>query len=174
MRNIDDIFEGFVLRGAAAYGERVSQLAHALQAAQQAEREGADEALVAAALLHDIGHLVAKAPVGTDDRHEQIAAGLLERLFGSEVAEPVRLHVDAKRYLCATESGYFRTLSPASVASLALQGGPFTAEGAATFAARPYADDAVRLRRWDERAKDPAAVTKPLESYAPLLRRLAR
>ena len=165
-----------LLQGCAAEmygGEAVTQLAHALQAAELAEREGADEPLIAAALLHDVGHLVAKTGEDVDDRHEQIGSGFLTPLFGRAVTVPIRLHVDAKRYLCAIEPDYFATLSPASVRSLALQGGLYSGTEAARFASLPFAEDAVRLRRWDDRAKDPDAITRPLESFLPLLRDVA-
>ena len=156
------------------YGdEQVTQLTHALQAAALAERDGAPPSLVAAALLHDIGHLLAKPRDGADDRHERIGGGLLERLFGPEVAEPVRLHVEAKRFLCATEPGYFAMLSDASVRSLARQGGPFTPEEAERFAQKPFAQEAIRLRRWDEQAKVSDATTPEIAYYVPLLRALA-
>jgi [1-hydroxy-2-(trimethylamino)ethyl]phosphonate dioxygenase len=167
-----DLLALYERKGGDPYGERVTQTAHALQSASFAEAEGAAPALIAAALLHDVGHLIAK-PSDGDDRHEDIGAGLLAKLFGAAVAEPVRLHVAAKRFLCATEPGYFATLSPASVESLALQGGPFTSDEAAAFARNPHAQDAVRLRRWDDLAKVPDAPTKPLSAYAPLLARLA-
>ncbi|MCK6451454.1 MAG: HD domain-containing protein [Alphaproteobacteria bacterium] len=200
MERAGEVLDLIVREGAAWYGtERVTQLQHALQAARLAEREGASPALVAAALLHDIGHLMAKdrpaavdpaadSNVGArgstraapgerrqhDDRHEHIAGGLLVRLFGTAVAEPVRLHVDAKRFLCATEPGYHGTLSPASVRSLELQGGAFSPDAAARFRAGPFAADAVRLRRWDDLAKDPSVETRPLSAYVPLLRSLMR
>jgi phosphonate degradation associated HDIG domain protein len=161
-------------RGARFYGdEQVTQLAHGLQSAALAERDGAPPSLVAAALLHDVAHLLAKTRKGEDDRHERIGGGLLERAFGPEVAGPVRLHVDAKRWLCASEPGYFETLSEGSVRSLALQGGPFTPEEADRFAQKPFAGAAIRLRRWDEQAKALDAVTPGLSYYAPLLRSLA-
>ena len=179
MTDLDDILELMERNGGRWYGgEAVTQLAHALQAAALAERDGASEALVAAALLHDVGHLAAKRDMtvddDADDRHEAIGAGLLARVFPPEVAEPVRLHVPAKRWLCTEEPGYFATLSVASVHSLKLQGGPFDAAGAQAFAALPFAADAIRLRRWDDLAKDPAAKTRTLAEYLPLLRGLAR
>ena len=164
----------YVEKGGRAYGERVTQTAHALQSAALAEAEGAAASLVAAALLHDIGHLLTKQADGIDDRHEHIAAGYLAKRFGPAVSEPVRLHVDAKRWLCACEPGYAAMLSSASVRSLALQGGAFSPEEAAAFLARPYAAEAIRLRRWDDLAKRPDVVTKPLEAYAPLLDELYR
>jgi phosphonate degradation associated HDIG domain protein len=175
MLTVDEVMDLLAERGGADYGdERVTQLAHALQAAGLAEAEGAPPPLVAAALLHDLGHLLAKRRAGEDDRHEQIAAGALAKLFGPEVAEPVRLHVDAKRWLCAAEPKYFATLSPGSVRSLALQGGPFEPKEAARFARQPHAEAATRLRRWDDRAKVPEAPTRSLAEYRPLLDGLAR
>lgn len=164
-------------KGHARYGaESVSQLQHALQAAAQAERAGAVPALTIAALLHDIGHLVADdrdaAPRGVDAHHENVAARFLTKLFPAAVIEPIRLHVAAKRYLCATEPQYRGTLSVASERSLMLQGGPFSAADATNFIQQPFARDAVELRRWDEGAKDKKAVTPNLEHYAPLVRAL--
>lgn len=173
MDQVDRLLELFETRGAAQYGrEAVSQAEHALQAARLAEAEGAAPALVAAALLHDVGHLLAKRRDGEDDRHEEIGWGYLKSVFGAAVSEPVRLHVPAKRYLCAVESDYFAILSPASVRSLELQGGRFTADEAARFHAADFAADAVRLRRWDDRAKTPGVATKSIRDYADLLRGL--
>jgi gamma-butyrobetaine dioxygenase len=156
-------------------GEEVTQLAHALQSAALAELDNAPPALIVAALLHDVGHLLAdwsKTEMGQrdDDRHEHVAADFLDPIFGAEVAGPVRLHVAAKRYLCISDPGYAAQLSDASRQSLSLQGGPFTAGQANTFARSAHADSAIRLRRWDEAAKDPAARTRDLRQYAPLLR----
>jgi phosphonate degradation associated HDIG domain protein len=161
-------------RGRARYGaEAVSQLQHALQCAALAEREDAPPALVAAALLHDLGHLVADdedaAPRGVDMQHEDVGARYLARWFSPALVEPIRLHVPAKRYLCAVEPGYYETLSFASVRSLLLQGGSFDEAGAERFIAQPYAADAVRLRRWDDLAKDPAMVTAPLDHFMVLV-----
>lgn len=165
--------------GTAQYGgERVSQLEHALQCAFLAEVEGQPLALVCAALLHDVGHLLhqfgpAPAERGIDDRHEAIGAGVLATWFPAAVSEPVRLHVNAKRYLCTVDSGYFGRLSAASVRSLGLQGGIFDAAEAAAFLARPHAPAAVCLRKWDEAAKVPGLETPDLAHFLPLLRSLA-
>ena len=175
MDQVERVMELFAARGTAQYGrEAVSQTEHALQAAALAEAEGAAPPLVAAALLHDIGHLLAKRVGNQDDRHEEIGWGYLKQAFGPSVAEPVRLHVPAKRYLCAVEPGYFDILSPASVRSLELQGGRFTARDASSFQATAHADEAIRLRRWDDRAKTRGAPTKQLADYAGLLRALMR
>ena len=167
---VDIIAELLRERGRARYGaEAVSQLQHALQCATLAEREDAPPALIAAALLHDVGHLVADdedaAPHGIDMQHEDVAARYLARWFPPALVEPVSLHVSAKRYLCAVEPGYFEALSFASVRSLLLQGGTFDDDGAARFIALPRAADAVRLRRWDDLAKDPAMATPPLDHF---------
>jgi phosphonate degradation associated HDIG domain protein len=164
-----DLLSLYAQKGDRLYGERVSQTAHALQCAALAEAEGASPALVVAALLHDVGHLLTKRAEDVDDRHQDIAAGVLTKLYGAAVAEPVRLHVAAKRWLCAMEPGYFETLSTASVKSLELQGGPFTRDAADAFLQNPYARDAIRLRRWDDLAKVPEAPTKTLAAYAPLV-----
>ena len=171
MNPIDQIFERFDRHGANDYGsDRVKQLEHGLQCAALAEEAGAEAPLITAALLHDIGHLIhdlgdSPAARGIDDRHEVLGQEWLARWFSTAVTEPVRLHVDAKRYLTATDAGYFSTLSPGSVRSLGLQGGPFSAGLAADFIGMPYASDAVRLRRWDEGAKVPGKVTPDLAHF---------
>lgn len=158
-------------KGTSQYGEEpVSQLEHALQCATLAETEGAEAALIVAALFHDIGHLAdpefeAAMARGEDRWHEELGAAYLSGIFGPSVTDPVRMHVSAKRYLCAVENGYFATLSPASVKSLAMQGGPFGAEEAAAFIGQPNACAAVRVRRWDDLAKIPAARTPPLAHF---------
>jgi phosphonate degradation associated HDIG domain protein len=148
----------------------VRQREHALQCAALAEAEGAAPELITAALLHDIGHLIhdlgaAPAARGIDDRHEVLGCEWLAQWFGAGVTGPVRLHVPAKRYLTATDAGYFATLSFGSVRSLELQGGPFSAEDAAEFIDRPHAAQAVRLRRWDEGAKVPGLATPDLVHF---------
>jgi phosphonate degradation associated HDIG domain protein len=168
---VDEICALFEKRGEEAYfGEPVSQTEHALQAAYQAENEGAPPALVVAALLHDIGHLVHGlsedvADRGVDARHEAVGEAWLSRHFGPEVAEPVRLHVAAKRYLCAVDAAYGAQLSPASVRSLDLQGGPFSPAEIQAFEQHRYFREAVRLRRWDDAAKIPRLEVPGLEHY---------
>lgn len=165
------IIEIFEARGGAAYfGEPVSQLEHALQAAYHAEQADAPAWLVVAALLHDIGHLLHDMPehvaeLGIDARHEDIGHAWLAEYFGPEVTAPVRMHVEAKRYLCATDPEYLSLLSPASVQSLQLQGGAFTEAEARAFEQRPFAREAVRLRRWDDLAKAPGMRVPGLEHY---------
>lgn len=176
---IESILDLYETRGARHYGsETVSQLEHALQCATLAQEESAPEPLVAAALLHDLGHLVTETPhhVGrdVDDLHQYIAIPFLRGLFSEAVLEPIRLHVDAKRFLCRADRRYLLGLSPASQHSLELQGGPFSVLEAERFIARPYALDAVRLRRWDDRAKTAGARTPSLAEFEPLLRRVSR
>lgn len=177
--DLEEIFEAFERRGGDAYGERVTQLEHALQCAALALAEGAPDALVAAALLHDYGHLFegrgdAAEFEGRDARHELYGAQALARWFGPAVTQPIALHVAAKRYLCATEPGYEVSLSPASVLSLGLQGGGFTEGQRRAFERAPFARDAVRLRRWDDTGKAPGLKVPGLDSYRDLLTRLAK
>lgn len=170
---MDQIFALFEQAGSTAYfGEQVSQLEHALQAAWQAEREGAPATLVTAGLLHDVGHLFHNigedhALRGIDDYHENLGADWLEERFGLEVSEPVRLHVEAKRYLCAVQPGYRSSLSPASRLTLELQGGAMTDLEVAAFKANPFSRDALRLRRWDDGAKVEALATPDLLHFRP-------
>jgi gamma-butyrobetaine dioxygenase len=169
------LFERMRARGRRAYlGERVSITDHMLQTAVMAEADGAPPALVAAALLHDVAYVVADLLAGgpggdLDERHAEVGAAFLARHFVPAVAEPVRLHVAAKRYLCAVEPGYLASLSPASLRTLALQGGPYGDAEARAFAASRHAADAVRLRRYDERAKVAGAATPELDHYRPIL-----
>jgi phosphonate degradation associated HDIG domain protein len=170
----------FARRGAEAYlGEPVTIAEHMLQSAQLAEQEGAGDVLVAAALLHDIGHFTGEfgddyIEQGVDNRHEDAGAAVLAPFFPPEVVEPVRLHVATKRYLCATDPAYFAKLSDASVKTLALQGGPMSADEVRAFEANPYRDIAIRVRLWDEAAKVPGLPTPGFAHYRPLLERLAR
>jgi gamma-butyrobetaine dioxygenase len=180
---VDRIAGLFSSAGAGDYlGEPVTVAQHLLQAAALAAAAAAPPALVAAALLHDAGHLRGADPLadgqeasgrglmaGTDNDHGERGAAWLARWFPPSVTEPVRLHVAAKRYLCAVEPGYFALLSPASVYTLSVQGGPMTAAEAAAFAAAPYAADAVAVRRWDDAAKDPAAEVPGVGAYRALL-----
>jgi phosphonate degradation associated HDIG domain protein len=161
------------LKADGNYGlSAVNQRQHALQAAWLAERAGCPAPLIAAALLHDIGHLVHDlgenpAEEGIDDLHEARGHEFLAAWFGPEVTEPVRLHVAAKRYLCGTEPDYFSKLSKDSVRSLELQGGPMDAAEAAAFAALPESAAAVQLRRFDEQAKVKDLATPPVAHFMP-------
>jgi phosphonate degradation associated HDIG domain protein len=172
---IDEIFRVFAEHGSERYlGEQVSMTEHMLQSAHAAERDGASPRLVAAALLHDYGHFVHGLPEdsaehGVDTRHEEVAYRFLAEHFGEEIAEPIRLHVAAKRYLCAVEPSYLAELSPASLLSLELQGGPFGPEEIAAFEASPYVEDAVRLRRYDDAGKVPGLATPSLEDFRSVL-----
>ena len=168
---IADIEKLFAAHGHIEYsGEGVSQLEHALQAAQLAEKDGASDELVTAALLHDLGHLLnlqGETPTarGIDDQHQYFSIPFLRPLFPPAVIEPIRLHVDAKRALCEQEPDYYEGLSEDSKRSLTLQGGIFTAQECATFMAKPFARDSIRLRRWDDAAKVAGATTPPLAHY---------
>ena len=178
-----DIEQLFARKGGEQYtGEPVTQLEHALQTAWLAEQAGANDALVTAALLHDLGHLLhnlGETPTaqGIDDLHQYRALPFLRGLFGSqhvdEVLGAISQHVDAKRYLCATRPDYFDALSDDSKRSLALQGGIFTAEQAAHFIALPGAEGAVSLRIWDDLAKTAGLATPPLSHYLNRARRCA-
>ena len=175
---LDAIFAGFDRFGALSYGERVSQLEHMLQSAQLAREDGASEALIAAALLHDIGHFEVPEPedaenLQADMAHEVVAARSLATLFDASVWRPVALHVAAKRYLCATEDGYLDGLSPASLASLKVQGGAFSPAQADRFEGLPFAQDAIRLRRYDDEAKRVGWACPPLSHYRDMLVRLS-
>jgi len=174
---LERIEHWFALHGATSYEgnrrESVSALNHALQCAWLAESAHADAPLIAAALLHDVGHFVAIADVGdtdlVDDVHELRGIAVLVHDFPPAVIEPIRLHVAAKRYLTAIEPHYQRALSPASVHTLAQQGGPMSAAEVARFEKLPFADDAVRLRRWDDCAKTPGLATPGLAHYLALV-----
>ena len=172
MTAVEAIGELFAGPGANTYlGEPVTIGTHMLQAGALAEAAGAGDALVAAALLHDIGHLLGEAE---EDRHGETGARWLSQWFGPEVTEPVRLHVPAKRYLCGADAGYFGLLSAESVRTLALQGGAMTAAEVTAFEALPFSRDAVAVRRWDDEAKDPAVTAPSFAHFAPLLAALAR
>jgi predicted HD phosphohydrolase len=165
---VDEVFTLFEVRGNHIRpGEVVSELEHALQAAEAARTSDAPAPLIAAALLHDIGHLLPHSPVKL--LHEKTGADWLAQYFIPAVSEPVRLHVAAKRYLCATDRGYLDQLSPASRQSLAVQGGPLTLPEAAGFLQQPHARAALRLRWWDDRAKQPQRKVLGLEHYRILL-----
>ena len=172
MRHIrDELIDIFENRATGRYGlSDVNQLEHALQSAAMAEAQGGDAALIVAALLHDVGHMIHDlgddpAMDGIDDTHEDLAAAWLRSAFGPNVTEPVRLHVPAKRYLCATEPDYFGKLAEDSVRSLSLQGGLMSPAEIKAFEALPQWQRAVQLRRIDDLAKDPTAKTPPFTYY---------
>jgi phosphonate degradation associated HDIG domain protein len=166
-----ELLDIFVGRATRRYGlSAINQLQHALQAATLAEADDAPPATVLASLLHDVGHMIHHlgedpAGRGLDDVHEELGARWLAGRFAPEVSEPVRLHVAAKRYLCAVESDYFGKLSPDSVRSLGLQGGPMSAGEIEQFRRNPLHAEAVRLRRFDEAAKDPRATTPDFDHF---------
>jgi phosphonate degradation associated HDIG domain protein len=175
----DEVLSIYVRRGSAAYfGEAVTMTEHGLQAAYLAHAADASDALVVAALLHDIGHLIESVPDNitgwkTDARHELSGSRWLAAHFGPEVCEPVRLHVPAKRYLCATDSAYFGRLSSASVLTLKLQGGPMSPAEVAVFEAQPYRREAVLVRQWDDQAKIAGLRTPDFNHYRVLIDQLA-
>jgi phosphonate degradation associated HDIG domain protein len=179
MTVVADVLTLYASRGTQAYfGERVSMAEHGLQAAHFARVEGAAEALVVAALLHDIGHLLEDVPADIEEwtldaRHEETGARWLAQRFAAAVSGPVRLHVAAKRYLCATDADYLSRLSAASVHTLKLQGGPMSASELAPFEAQPFWREAVRLRHWDDQGKVAGLKTPALSDYAPLIERVA-
>jgi phosphonate degradation associated HDIG domain protein len=178
MTIVDEIIHLFQKRGDVAYhGEAVSQTEHALQSAALAERQEAPDHLVIAALLHDVGHLLDGqdedlAERGVDGQHEAAGHAWLSKHFAPEVTEPIRLHVDAKRYLCAKNAAYLQGLSPASRLSLEVQGGPMTPLERAQFETNPHYRDALRLRYWDDTAKVPQLEVPQLDHYRDRLERL--
>ncbi|MGA2562783.1 MAG: HD domain-containing protein [Steroidobacteraceae bacterium] len=175
----DELASVYARHGSAAYfGEPVSTIEHSLQTAYFAQSSGAPDALVVAALLHDIGHLVETAPDDiaewkSDARHEVSGSRWLASRFGPEVCEPVRLHVPAKRYLCATDPSYFSRLSSASVYTLSLQGGPMSSAEVAGFEAERYWRDAVQVRQWDDQGKIAGLRTPGWDHYRGLIEKLA-
>jgi phosphonate degradation associated HDIG domain protein len=175
---VDEIFERFDEAGDELYiGEPVTVSEHMLQAAAFASRDEAPPELIAAALLHDYGHLVHGLPEdsaehGIDTRHEELGFTFLERWFPAEVTDPIRLHVAAKRYLVAVDPAYRERLSSASLLSLDLQGGPMSPDEVASFEAGSHSEAACRLRRWDDASKEPDLAVPPLETYRGLLESL--
>jgi phosphonate degradation associated HDIG domain protein len=179
--SVDDLYELFAARGDESYGEDVTSLMHALQCAHLARLDGATDELVLAALLHDVGHLVVDTQGGAredlevdDDDHEAVGGRILAKLFGSAVAQPVALHVTAKRWRCTVEPAYHETLSDTSRATLKAQGGLLDAAACQRFEAHPGFQAALQLRTWDDLAKDPSMTCPDLLSYRPLLERLIR
>lgn len=179
-RSLDEVMGLYEAWGAQLYDEEIRQVDHALQTAALAGRADAGAALVAAALLHDVGHLLAMADRSgprdhsVDLRHEARGAAYLASLFPPSVTAPIALHVRAKRYLVATEPAYAAALSPGSTASLARQGGAMDPSEVAAFESNPGRQDAVELRRWDDRGKVDGLEVPELASYGGLLESLLR
>ncbi|MGB3410719.1 MAG: hypothetical protein WBA45_05935 [Microthrixaceae bacterium] len=195
--SVEEVLRLFEDYGTDLYDETVTQLDHALQTAAHARSDGADQSLVAAALLHDVGHLLDLAGMlrgrdtdrggeaqggggadsvgevdsvgGVDLKHEQTGSAYLAAIFPPAVTGPIALHVRAKRYLCATRHGYFDGLSAGSVASLARQGGPMTDIEASSFERNPASASAVRLRHWDDLGKVEGIEVPGLGEYRELL-----
>ena len=176
-RNVDELLDLLSAQGKEAYfGEPVSVLEHCLQCAHFAEQSHAAPSTIAAALLHDIGHMLQDlgdnpAEEGLDDRHEELGRAHLEQYFPADVTDPVRLHVAAKRYLCASEPDYAAHLAPDSVLSLKLQGGPMSAAEAARFLDEPHVEAAIALRRFDDMAKVKDLATPALAHFLPYVER---
>jgi gamma-butyrobetaine dioxygenase len=171
---IDEIIALFEQRGGGDYGESITQTEHALQSAWLAEKQGARPVMIAAALLHDIGHLLVSendqlAERGIDDWHEAIGATFLARHFVTDVVAAVSLHVQAKRVLCTSEPGYKDRLSAASLLSLAVQGGPASTDEVEAFMRKTAAGDAMALRRWDDEAKIVGLKKPDLAHFRPYL-----
>jgi phosphonate degradation associated HDIG domain protein len=179
-KNVQELLDLLSAKGNDAYfGEEVSVLEHSLQCAYFAEQSRASPATITAALLHDVGHILHGLPediarYGKDGRHEEIAAAYLSQWFDEAVTETVRLHVAAKRYLCATDPSYISKLSPSSIESLEIQGGFMSRDEANAFEALPNAMLAVQLRRWDDEAKIPALKVPGLPHYLPILSAVLR
>jgi phosphonate degradation associated HDIG domain protein len=171
----DEVLSIFLKRGTSAYfGERVSMTEHSLQTAYFAQMEAAPPVLVVAALLHDIGHLIAAVPDdiadwSSDAHHEKLGSQWIAQRFAAEVAEPVRLHVAAKRYLCATDDAYLARLSSASIATLKLQGGAMAPDEITQFESERFFRDAVRLRLWDDQGKVAGLSTPALADFRDLI-----
>lgn len=177
-RRLKSVFEILSTKGHEQYGqEAVSQLEHALQCATLAETNNSSPELIIASLLHDFGHLIHNlgedaADRGIDDRHEYRALGYLKQIFSSAITEPIRMHVNAKRYLCAVDKNYWNSLSPASKISLELQGGIYSETEATEFISQAYAEDAVKLRIWDDLAKVKGLDTPELSYFLPAMNEL--
>lgn len=176
---IDELIKLFEIYGSEKYDENISQTEHALQCALLAQRENASDALVAAALLHDVGHLLqlrgnnGNADFSQDDLHENSGANFLSSTFGPNVTQPIAFHVQAKRYLCSVIPSYESELSEGSQRSLELQGGPMGAIEIAEFSQSEYFEDAINIRTWDDLAKVENIVSGQFADFIPLLERVA-
>jgi phosphonate degradation associated HDIG domain protein len=174
------VIQLMVSRGGASYfGEPVTVLEHCLQAAYFAREAASSGTLIVASLLHDVGHLLHHegenaAELGMDTRHEELGNRLLAAHLPAAVTEPIRLHVPAKRYLCFADSGYLDALSPSSILSLGLQGGPMSNDEAREFLALQFAREAIALRHFDDEAKIPELPVPEIHTYLPLLKTLWR
>lgn len=166
-----DVIGLLAAHGQRSYGESVTQLEHALQCAALARRNRADDELVLAALLHDIGHLAVASEDAETLHHGHHGAGLLRPYVPQRVAWLIEHHVVAKRYLWTVDPRYAARLSPMSVRSLARQGAALPIEHRLALETRPWFADALRIRRWDDEAKVPGAVVPPLDDYRSLLER---
>lgn len=180
-RTVAEVVDLYRQFGDNMYDEEISQTTHAVQCARRAQQDGAAPSLVLAALLHDVGHLLeirsrASAEVVTDRdlRHQDTGADCLALLFDETVTGPIRWHVEAKRFLCATDAEYAQNLSAGSRASLDLQGGPMTDEECDEFQAKPQSTDAIRLRRWDDLGKDVDDMPFTMSDFEQLLRTLIK
>lgn len=178
--SIDELFDLYESKGALAYGEMISQGEHALQCAALARADDVNDALAVAALFHDVGHLVLDVQgngefdfARDDDRHEALGARILATLFGPSVAQPVALHVIAKRWLCTREPEYHQRLSAASKETLIAQGGLLSDEECERFEAHPGFNDAVALRTWDDAGKIEGLHVGVLRDWEPVVRSLA-
>ncbi len=166
-----EILNLFKENGGSMYGgEEVTQLEHAIQCAELARQSNASNELITASLLHDIGHLLHDLPDdasdnGIDDMHELLGNKFLHNYFKQAAVEPVKLHVQAKRYLCAVEQGYYESLSEPSKISLSFQGGVMSQDEVLDFEQHLFYKDAVSLRRWDDLAKDPNIVSPTIDSF---------
>ncbi len=177
---VEFILDLFARRGSEAYmGEPVNMAQHMEQTAACAVADGASDELVIAALLHDIGHFVGDCPIdaletGVDNLHQLAGAKFLEAYYPASVTGPIRLHVAAKKYLCALEGQYFAHLSAASVQSLQVQGGPMTETEIEAFESSPYHQAAVQLRRYDDDGKVAGLDIKPVQGYQNMLQSLLK
>jgi predicted HD phosphohydrolase len=177
---VDELFALYESTGDVHYGESITQLEHALQTAALAKMALAGSALIAAALFHDVGHLVVDVQANPsfdlerdNDDHEAVGARVLAPIFGASVAQPVALHVTAKRWRCTRDPQYLAALSYASRATLVAQGGPLSEEACQRFEAHPGFHDAVALREWDDTGKVPGLDVGTLRQYEGLVRTLA-
>ena len=181
---LQDISSLLNSRATTWYGqEAVSQLEHALQCAHLAEKANETTETIVAALLHDLGHILSKedqnvftddgSPPLKDDLHQYIALPFLRDVFSDAVLEPIKLHVEAKRYLCAVDPRYWDSLSPASKHSLELQGGIFNEVQVKAFEDLPYASESTRLRRYDDLAKVPGLLTPSLDHFEKMMKEIA-